>query len=758
MGFWGFDGSSEINSDYNFRIMPMMKNLTGGVFMNAHAGIIGIRPGNQNCIVGADVGWGTMHELGHNFDTTGRAIAEVTNNIMPLFFGAKYEGTTRLTKFDVWSRIYPKVGLDDYSNNALYNVEDTTDLAQITPLWQLYLYDNTFYGKFEQQFRANNYGNKTREDIYKSWVVAASDAMKLDLTEFFERHGIRLSDEAKAEISAKYQKPDKKIYYINDKAINYTGNGFTEDVNVSVKTVGSNGNVKLVFSIDEANKNNLLGYEIRKDGKYIGFAYNDSFVDTSSNLDDDAVYTVTPYDIKLNAIDEIEVGALQPTISVNPVITIGLGEEFNAKSYIVAKDMKGNSIVNSVKVESNVNTSRTGEYEVVYSVEGSGGIVYSAKTKVNVVANQTFLSDMTATSTKNGWGTVRKDKSISGGTISLKRGEDTVTYAKGLGLHAYSEYVYDLEGKDYEYFESYIGGDRNSNSSLTSIEFKVYVDGVEKYNSGVMTRDTDQKYVKVDVKGAKELKLVITDAGNGTDADHGDWAGAKLFTMESKPTITGDNLVYSMDEEVDLMNGLKATDFEDGDITKNITVKSSDFVKGKSGVFTVVYTVIDSDGLSSDFTRFVAVVEDEVQLSSLNWNSASIGSGSVRKNAAVSGNSIRLLDENKQVKTFQKGIGTHSYSEIVYNSEGYDVFDTWVGIDQQVAGNTSSSVIFKVYVDGVLKAQTDVMKSNTPMERLTVDVRNSKQLKLVVETATNGNTWDHADWANARFLKVANYD
>ena len=47
---------------------------------------------------------------------------------------------------------------------------------------------------------------------------------------------------------------------------------------------------------------------------------------------------------------------------------------------------------------------------------------------------------------------------------------------------------------------------------------------------------------------------------------------------------------------------------------------------------------------------------------------------------------------------------------------------------------------YKVYVDGVLKAQTDVMKSNTPMERLVVDVRNSKQLKLVVETATNGNT------------------
>ena len=58
----------------------------------------------------------------------------------------------------------------------------------------------------------------------------------------------------------------------------------------------------------------------------------------------------------------------------------------------------------------------------------------------------------------------------------------------------------------------------------------------------------------------------------------------------------------------------------------------------------------------------------------------------------------------------------------------------------------------------MLKAQTDIMKSNTPMERLVVDVRNSKKLKLVVEVATNGDTWDHADWANARFLKVAQYD
>lgn len=758
MDFWGFDNSSELNSDFNFRILPMVKNLTGGAFMNAHSGVIGIRPGNQNCILGADTGWGVAHELGHNFDTAGRTIVEVTNNIMPLYFESTFKNVTRITEQNIWEKnTYPKVGLDDYSNNELYDTSDSTHLAQLAPLWQLYLYDNSFYGKFEQEFRAKDFGNKTREDIYKSWVVAASDAMQLDLTEFFARHGIRVDETVAKELS-KYPKSDKKIYYLNDLAMNYEGNGFTKNAKVEVKTTGSNGKVKLSLSIDEENKGNVLGYEICKDGKYIGFTSKTSFIDENSNLDDDAVYTVTPYDIKLNTLDTIEVAALQSRISVNSVITIGLGEEFNTKDYIVAKDMKGNSIVDSVKVESNVNTSRIGEYEVVYSVEGVGGRVYSATTKVSVVANKTYLSDMTATTTKNGWGTVRKDKSISGGAITLRRGEDVITYNKGLGLHSISEYVYDLEGKDYECFESYIGADKNSNSNLTSIEFKVYVDGVEKYNSGVMYGSTDQKYVKVDVKGAKELKLVISDAGNGTDADHGDWADAKLFSIESKPEIAGDNLVYSMDEEVDLMKGLTATDFEDGNLTENITIKSSDFVEGKSGVFTIVYTVTDSDGLTSEITRFVAVTEEEVQLSSLNWESATIGSGSVRKNASVSNNEIRLLDENKQVKTFKTGIGTHSYSEIAYNSEGYDVFDTWVGIDQHVAGNTSSSVIFKIYVDGVLKAQTDVMKTDTLMERLTVDVRNSKELKLVVETATNGNSWDHSDWANARFLNVADYD
>ncbi|MCX0414114.1 NPCBM/NEW2 domain-containing protein [Clostridium perfringens] len=760
MGFWGFDNSKDVHSDFNFRIMPMVKNLSGGVFMNAGNGVVGIRPGNQDAILAANKGWGVAHELGHNFDTGGRTIVEVTNNMMPLFFESKYKTKTRISDQNIWeNNTYPKVGLDDYSNNELYNKADSTHLAQLAPLWQLYLYDNTFYGKFERQFRERDFGNKNREDIYKSWVVAASDAMELDLTEFFARHGIRVDNKVKEDL-AKYPKPDKKIYYLNDLAMNYKGDGFTENAKVSVSTSGSNGNIKLSFSVDDENKDNILGYEIRRDGKYVGFTSNDSFVDTNSNLDEDGVYVVTPYDRKLNTLKQIEVNALQPTLSVNPVITLALGEEFNEKEYIVAKDIKGNSLSESVKVKSsNVNTSKVGEYEVLYSLEDSKGNEYTKTSKVNVVSRKEYMSDLTPKKSSNGWGTVRKDKSISGGVIGLTRDGDFVDYNKGLGLHSNAEYVYDLEGKDYDYFESYVGVDKAMSSRpASSVIFKVLVDGEEKFNSGVMRSTTPQKYVKVDVKNAKELKLIVNDAGDGDSSDHASFGDAKLVTLSSKPIIKGENLAYSMDEKVDLMKGISATDIEDGNITSKVQIKSSDFVEGKSGIFKVVYSVIDSDGLTSECSRTIAVTDKETQLSTLNWKSATIGSGAVKKDRAVSGNQIRLLNEDNSVETFAKGIGTHSYSEIVYNSEGYDIFDTWVGIDRHVADKKVSSVKFKVYVDGELKAETDVMRIDTPKKRLVVDVRNSKEIKLVVDVADNGNTWDHADWADAKFRNLAEYD
>ena len=239
---------------------------------------------------------------------------------------------------------------------------------------------------------------------------------------------------------------------------------------------------------------------------------------------------------------------------------------------------------------------------------------------------------------------------------------------------------------------------------------------------------------------------------------------AEQIIKAKYPTLKVENTVHNLEEKVNVLDGVTAIDKDGTDITSQIKIKSSDYKEGRLGKFTVVYTVTDSAGLTSEITRDIFVTNEEIQLSSLDWKSATIGSGSVRKNKAVSGNALRLLDKNGNVETFEKGIGTHSHSEIVYNSEGYDVLDTWVGVDQTVAGKDpviagkAGTVEFSVYVDGKKVASSGLMKADTPKKRMIVDVAGSNEVKLVVEQATNGNSWDHANWADAKFHKMSDME
>lgn len=73
-------------------------------------------------------------------------------------------------------------------------------------------------------------------------------------------------------------------------------------------------------------------------------------------------------------------------------------------------------------------------------------------------------------------------------------------------------------------------------NSVGSVVFKVYVDGELKFDSGLMNSTDGQKYVEVDINGAKELKLVVTDGGNGIGSDHASWADTKLHFVNDEET------------------------------------------------------------------------------------------------------------------------------------------------------------------------------------------------------------------------------
>src|SRR5690606_24960943 len=50
--------------------------------------------------------------------------------------------------------------------------------------------------------------------------------------------------------------------------------------------------------------------------------------------------------------------------------------------------------------------------------------------------------------------------------------------------------------------------------------------------------NTVMKFVSVDITGKKQLKLVVTDAGDGNGHDHADWADAKLKAPEGGASST----------------------------------------------------------------------------------------------------------------------------------------------------------------------------------------------------------------------------
>jgi len=149
--------------------------------------------------------------------------------------------------------------------------------------------------------------------------------------------------------------------------------------------------------------------------------------------------------------------------------------------------------------------------------------------------NVAYLSDLAERSSVSGWGPMEKDRSngetgaTDGNTITL----NGTTYSKGLGVHAYSEVIYDLDGS-YSNFRADIGVD-DEVGSLGSVTFSVLSGNTTLYDSGNMTGSSATKSVDLNIAGVTELKLIVTDSGDGVDYDHADWADAHLVRSTDPP-------------------------------------------------------------------------------------------------------------------------------------------------------------------------------------------------------------------------------
>ena len=368
----------------NIRYMRMF----AGAFMYAAGNHVGIgygsttgmvcgRPvsvtgqGNANSLFG----WGIAHEIGHNMDKLGKA--EITNNIYSLAIqawdGGAMKRSTRLTNSNIWAAVYDKTsaGRPGSAGNVF---------VQLGMYWQLHLaYDGPekpldFYNRFFTAWKNGEFGSGYTYD--ERVALIASKTANRNLTQFFTRWGLTLGEEAKNQLSA-YPAEERALWYLNDDSYAYrlnSGTAFSGTVSVTARTE-ENKAILTITGGDDA----ILGYEIRRNGKAIGFTTESAYTDDlgpANNLT--YTYSVVPVD-KLGNLGS-EARAEEVRVAWDKAIDAGL-YDLTQDGTTVTITMKDGAVpVTGIKITGTEGTTLAGEYTAEIKANGTDADWTRAKT------------------------------------------------------------------------------------------------------------------------------------------------------------------------------------------------------------------------------------------------------------------------------------------------------------------------------------------------------------------------------------------
>jgi alpha-galactosidase len=127
------------------------------------------------------------------------------------------------------------------------------------------------------------------------------------------------------------------------------------------------------------------------------------------------------------------------------------------------------------------------------------------------------VDEMDLSSMTTGWREVRTGKSVEGNPLAIAG----VVFEKGIGTHAISKFMLELDGKAVE-FSAGVGVDDESGRDA-SIEFFVMGDKKILWQSEVLHKGDSVSRMKVNLKNIKKLALYVSDGGDNINYDHADW-------------------------------------------------------------------------------------------------------------------------------------------------------------------------------------------------------------------------------------------
>lgn len=144
--------------------------------------------------------------------------------------------------------------------------------------------------------------------------------------------------------------------------------------------------------------------------------------------------------------------------------------------------------------------------------------------------NVAWLHELDLSNMRQGYGVAQVNRGIREAPLNIAG----KAFERGVGTHANSSMWVALDGA-VERFSASVGVDAATGNGKASVVFKVVADGRKVFDSGVMKTGTPPKQVDVPLRGVKSLFLQVTDAGDGVEYDHADWAEAKFYYTGAAP-------------------------------------------------------------------------------------------------------------------------------------------------------------------------------------------------------------------------------
>ena len=348
--------------------------------------------------------------------------AEVTNNVIALLAQTLDDkAPSRLENSDKYTDIYEKVTSETIGLPG--NV-----FTQLGMFWQLHLaYDenptsvmlitdrdsdltnDSFYSRLSK--RAREASAEDSKLSYEQKIVRyASDVVQKDLTDFFKSWGIVPSEENIAYMAEKgYEKEGRKIQYLNDNGrrqilagVQAMSKDTTVDASLSYDDSTKSKSVELTLGTNK-DSDKILGYEIYRNGKVIGFTTDSNFTDYVSANNRVFTYEVVAYDYHLNKTEKLTLDPIK--VSHDGSLTKNLWEvETNTSSSEDVNDENNttgpvdNPAINKIKDNKN-NTIFKGDrtnnqdpYVIVNlnEVQNIVGLRYTAGIEDGALSNNTI--------------------------------------------------------------------------------------------------------------------------------------------------------------------------------------------------------------------------------------------------------------------------------------------------------------------------------------------------------------------------------